>query len=432
MNLRKNFICIAVLMTIPAASLTPIWAGGPLYVTGPSAKQPGRPYRWDLSPIPYTTDRGGLGNQSNAQANALVSEAYAVWQSVPTASIRFQNVGQLSYDVTGSSIPEFMDGINCCIRSSPPTNSIVYDLDGSILKALGMDNNSTLGFSELLCMNDAEGSFTRGWVVLNGRFIDGQPDSPSHASVSLEVFREVLAHEIGHLSGLDHSQINLNCLTDASCPAEDIKGLPLMFPILLDEAEASLKADDMAAISALYPAAHFASSTGRIRGRVFFADGKTPAQGYNVIARREGDPRITAVSSVSGFLFSAGVGNNFAPSSYDQRQFFGSHDESLIGYYDLPGLPPGTYTIEVEALYNGNDYAFVDSSGVGPIGGFLGFQYKMPGTCSVQYLNYPSSPSDSCSAKTTVTVGAGITVDTHTDVILIGTPPRYDAWEDGE
>jgi hypothetical protein len=30
-----------------------------------------------------------------------------------------------------------------------------------------------------------------------------------------------------------------------------------------------------------------------------------------------------------------------------------------------------------------------------------------------------------------VTVGAGETVNTQTDVILLGTPSRYDAWEDG-
>ncbi len=436
MNLRRKLICFVVLIAMPAAGLMPVWAGGPLYVTGPDANQEGRPYRWNLLPIPYSTDRGELGNQSNAQANTLVSEAFQIWQSVPTASIRFQNAAPLSYDVTGNNIIEFMTAIRGCGSPTQPTNAIVYDVDGSILSALGMDNNSTLGFSEPLCMNDEEGAFTRSWIVLNGRYIDGQPDSPSHSSMELDEFKGVFTHEIGHMVGLDHSQINLNCLTGSSCPAEDVKGLPMMFPILIDEAEATLKRDDIAALSALYPAANFASSTGRIRGRVFFADGKTPAQGYNVIARREGDPRATAVSSVSGYLFTAAAGNSVKPADYatgyEDWGIYGSTDEALIGFYDIPGLPSGTYTIEVEALYNGSNNAFVDSSGVGPIGGYLGFQFKMPGTCSLQYLNYPSSPSDSCSAKSTVTVGAGITVDTNTDVILIGTPPRYDAWEDGE
>jgi hypothetical protein len=115
----------------------------------------------------------------------------------------------------------------------------------------------------------------------------------------------------------------------------------------------------------------------------------------------------------------------------DEEIPFGSQDQSLIGFYDIQGLPAGVYTIEVEAIHNTGDLAFIDGSAVGPIGSFLGFQYKMPGTCSLQFLNFPSSPSDDCSAKSTVTVGAGITVNTNTDVILLGTPPRYDAWEDG-
>ena len=58
-----------------------------------------------------------------------------------------------------------------------------------------------------------------------------------------------------------------------------------MFPILLDNATNTLKTDDVAAISALYPASNFSSTTGRIQGHVLFSDGITPAQGYNVIAR---------------------------------------------------------------------------------------------------------------------------------------------------
>ncbi|MBN1570566.1 MAG: hypothetical protein JXA73_22170 [Acidobacteria bacterium] len=431
MNMRIKAICLVIFLSLSTAGIVPVQAGGPLYVTGPDSSHPGQPYRWSLNPIPYYTDLGSLGNQSNAQANDLISEAFQAWEGVNTANIRFQNAGQLSYDVTANNIFSFQNTLRNCGNTSQPANAIVYDVDGGVIEALGMDKNSTLGISEAICSNDDAGFYARGWVVMNGRFIDGTPDSYSHASVSIEEFKGVFVHEIGHLIGLDHAQINLNCLTESSCPAEDLAGVPLMFPILLEGAGSVPITDDIAAVSALYPALNFSSTTGRIQGRVVFSDGSTPAQGYNVIARPIGDPRKKAVSCVSGFLFTASAGNDLAPAWYDEEIFFGSQDPALIGFYDIPGLPPGDYTIEVEAIYNTGEMAFIEGSAVGPIGYYFGFQYKMPGTCSLQYLNYPSSPSDSCSAKSVVTVGAGVTVNTNTDVILLGTPPRYDAWEDG-
>jgi hypothetical protein len=430
MNRRKS-VYVAVLLLLMGTTAMPVRAGGPLYVTGPSASQPGKAYRWALNPIPYLTDLGGLGNQANSQANSLVSESFGVWHGASTADISFTNLGQLGADITSSNILTFQNAIGNCSDATQPINAVIYDLNGSIMTALGYDNNSILGFSGAICSDDAAGIYTRGWTVLNGRFIDGQPDSSSHASVSLDVFKTVLIHEFGHLIGLDHSQINLNCYMDSSCSAEDMAGLPVMFPVLLKNVTNTLKTDDVAAVSALYPASIFSSSTGRIQGNVMFTDGKTPAQGYNVIARLVSDPRTTAVSCVSGYLFTAGATNPFAPPAYDEEQFYGSQDQSLIGFYDIPGLPPGDYTIEVEAINNSGGIPFVGGSGVGPMGAFLYFQYKLPGTCDPQYLNYPSSSGDSCSAKTTVSAVAGSVTNANTDVIFLGTPPRYDSWEDG-
>jgi len=336
-------------------------------------------------------------------------------------------VGPLSSDVTSSNISSFYNAIANCSDATQPVASIVYDVDGSIVRALGMDNNSTLGFAENICADDAAGIYTRSWSVLNGRFIDGSASTASHQTVSLSLFTNAFIHEFGHIFGLDHSQINLNCLTNAPCSTDDMAGLPIMFPILLDNSTSNLKTDDIAALSSLYPAASFSLTTGHIQGRVLFADGITPAQGYNVIARRVGDPRRTAVSCVSGFLFTAASGNSLVPTGYDTYDPYGSR----LAYYDIPGLPPGNYTIEVEAIYNTGANAFIGGSGVGPIGSFLNYQFAMPGTCSLQYLNYPSSPGDSCSAYTTIAVGAGLSVNTHTDVTILGTGTRYDAWEDG-
>jgi hypothetical protein len=431
MNYRRLKIGLFILMFLSAMKGLPVWAGNPLYVTGPDATRPGQPHRWSQNPIPYRTDLGGLGNQTNAQANSLVASAFQSWQNVASANIGVQNVGSLNTDVTSSNYLTFQNALGRCSDSSQPVVSIVYDMDGSIIRAMGMDNNSVLGFAGLICSNDTTGVFARSWSVMNGRFIDGSADTPSHQTVSLNVFQQSFVHEFGHLLGLDHSQVNLNCLTNLACSAEDLAGLPVMFPVLLDNATPNLKTDDIATLSMLYPAGNFASSTGRIQGTVFFADGKTPAQGYNVIARKVDDPRRTAVSCVSGFLFTSSAGNALAPPIYDSSSIYGSRDPTLIGYYDIPGLTPGEYKIEVEAINNSGSTPFVGSSGVGAIGTDFDFQFKLPGTCDPQYLNYPSSPGDNCSAFTTVTVGGGSIVNTRTNVIFLGTPPRYDAWEDG-
>lgn len=429
MNLRLKIMRLMVLLVLLATCVFPAMAAGPDYVTGTNATQPGQPYRWAGNSIGYTTDLGSLGNQTNEQADAMIASAFQVWGNVSTANVNFPHIGDLSYDVTGANILEFQNALGNCSDSSQPANAIVYDLDGSVITALGLDRNSVVGFVGVACTNDTAGLYTRGWIVMNGRFLDGQPNSPEHRSLTPEDFQGVLINLSGHLIGLGNSQINLNCMVDLACPAEDLAGLPAMFPVFLNESQKTLKTDDIASISMLYPASNFYSTSGRIQGHVMFADKLTPAQGYNVIARQIGNPRSTAVSSVSGFLFTAGVGNPLVPDGGDSF-FYGSHDTNLIGYYDIPGLPPGSYTLEVEAIHNSGAIPFVGTFGVGPIGHYLGFQFKMPGTCNPQYLNYPSLPGDSCSAQTTITVGAGQVVSTNTDIILIGTLPRLDEWEE--
>ena len=268
MKLKSVCVFLATLIFVTGAAVVPAQAGGPLYATGPGADQPGRAYRWALNPIPYQTDRGNLGNQTNSAANALVAESFAKWSGVSTANIGFVNTGQLSNDVVASNIETFLNGIGACSDTTQPVNAIVYDVDGSILTVLGADNNSILGFSGAVCTDDAAGTYTRSWALMNGRFIDGQPDTPLHDTVSLERFKLVFTHEFGHLIGLDHSQINLDCFTGGSCTAEDLATMPLMFPVLLEGSTNALKTDDVAALSAIYPAAGFGSTTGRIQRRV--------------------------------------------------------------------------------------------------------------------------------------------------------------------
>jgi hypothetical protein len=436
-------LALAVLAVIAAR------AGGPLVVGGPGAV-PGLPYRWTINPLTYWTDLGMLGAQTNPQADALVASAFQVWQDVATANISFakdaSNGGKLGGDVTASNIMDVLSAFEGCgaLGGIAKDRSIIYDLDGSVVVAiLGLANeNTVLGFASPACpgSNGVDSNyFQRGYAVLNGRFLDGI-DNFSNPEVPVAEFKAVMIHEFGHMIGLDHSQINLDCLT-GTCSSAELDGVPTMFPVLIDAAAMStLATDDIAAISLLYPETvsnppsqvPFASTTGRITGHVLFSDGQTPAQGFNVIARKTDNPLVTAVSCVSGFLYTADAGDPVIPWYGD---LYGSRDPALIGYYVLPGLPPGDYTVEVEAIHNSEPIPFVGGSGLGPIGD-LGFQFPLPSLlpnplqCTPEYLVSGTTATCSSGAATTIPVTAGSVV-TGTDLILIATPPRYDAWEDG-
>ncbi|MBK8571014.1 MAG: matrixin family metalloprotease [Nitrosomonadales bacterium] len=71
----------------------------------------------------------------------------------------------------------------------------------------------------------------------------------------------VLAHEVGHLIGLDHTQLDNSQGLVTSYPSN----YPLMYPIAYRN-YASLHEDDIAAVSALYPDATLNSGYGQLTG----------------------------------------------------------------------------------------------------------------------------------------------------------------------
>lgn len=451
--LRRIIPILLLLSTVPVLGEGPLFVGGDLSVPGQLRNVvPGKPFRWNINPLTYWIDLGPasgpvLGNQTKAQADQIVADAFQVWQDVPSATITFSKAGNLSADVTSTNVMAVLNDLSDCTNPIGPIaqpRTIIYDLNGSITQALTGDNTTTLGFASPVCFS-ADGvnnSFERGYAVLNGIFIDGV-NTPSNPEVSLTEFKAAFIHEFGHLIGLDHSQINVDCLYPFNCGYK-LAGLPTMFPILVDGvAMSTLAPDDIAGISELYPDATFASSTGRIRGRLYFSDGVTQAQAFNIIARQVDDPntpenesRDNAVSNVSGFLFTGDEGNPLVQFPGFTPSRFGSHDQTLIGYYEIPGLAPGMYTVEVEAF----DPGFTGGSGIGPVGS-LGLVFPNPSSCipsgpavPIEFLNTapPESSSDGCTESNPLDLTTpGTILDANTDIILNGTPPRYDAYEDG-
>ncbi len=402
-------------------------AGGPIVVGG-NFGVPGTPFTWDLSSfpsgIPYRTDTGMLGTLTNSQANTLVQTMFGVWQNVPTAAISYNNVGPIQ-GVAGGHVASVADfnTVNCP-QSGPGAgqNPIVFDTDGSLFAALGMSAN-IIGFAGPGLLN-ASGRITCGTAALNGKCLStGCP-----AVLTQDQFSAAFIHEFGHFSGLDHSQMNTNCdprVNPTSCPSnsDDARGLPTMYPALLTSvteldssgntipAQKTLAEDDKAWISRLYPVTAPASGKmltnsfyGTISGTVTFSDGVTQAQGVNVIARNTSAPRRIAMSVVSGYLYTGNRGQTVTGNN-NSGSAFGSRNPQLAGSFDIP-VPAGSYTVEVESILPG----FNGSSSVGP----LSTPIPMPGTAPA-----PATPP-------AVAAGASVTGVTIT---LIGTPPRFDAFE---
>jgi len=441
MTRRLGAIFLSCILTAGLAD-----AGGPFRVTGPAATTPGHAFVWNTSvPIRYTVDSGPLSVTpsgqtviTNAQGVARVQRLFQTWQLVPTTSITYSYAGPISAPALSGGDVRTIQDYNAVIAScnSGAQNPVIFDPDGSLLRALGLDP-LIIGFSGTCKLDPLAGHILSAFVFLNGQFQDGITNPvTSNFELNADQFDEAITHEMGHFSGLGHSQINFDLFQNgsANCNTDELAGLPLMFPIAFCQSRKSvglpiLAPDDVAWISKLYPNSSFASSYGTISGFIFFADGITHLQGLNVIARRVDDPatpvdesKSIAFSSISGFEFTGNpgqpiTGSNTAGSS------FGSRNPALIGYYEIP-VSPGTYTVQTENV----GPTFTRGSLVGPLD---------PPTVNYaanEFWHQYESAYDDPLQKDLLTVSANQMVS-NINFILNQTNPllhRFDQLEDGE
>jgi hypothetical protein len=313
---RDRLPTVVAALALLVAALAPAWAGGPL---GISAE--GEPLRWDASrPVRYVLDRGALGARSHEAAAAMVARAVRAWQDVPTARLRFEAAGELTLDVNGKNVMAFLNGLKA--GSACP---ILFDADGSITETVFGKGADELGFAKPWFTSGRYATILVSYMVLNGAGLDDYADGYACG---------VAEHELGHAIGLDHSQLNSDQFYDGD-PANDSLS-PVMSYSRGPNDAGELHRDDQAWYSYLYPTDAFTAGTGSIRGRVLLPDRMTGLRGVNVVARRVGDPQVTAVCALSGYLFSGDFG--------------GLPDPAHLGEFLIPGLPPGAYTLELQGL----------------------------------------------------------------------------------
>lgn len=444
-QLLSSLLIVLFSVSIPACAGGPILVGGPAVGNRPAFGIDGQAFIWNpakmpiqfrLDPGPMAVSPAGVVVIDNATGAQRVQGMFGVWHAVSTANISYTNVGHLlpAGSYTGgdlNTVQQYNDVLGSC--KSGAQSPIIFDADGKIISGLGLPPE-VIGFTTGCALDMSSGYLLSAAILMNGRMqdgIDSPTSSPPNFELTANQFDEAITHEIGHFSGLDHSQINLDLLTSRAfpCNLDELAGLPLMFPVEMcqprkDAGLPVLAPDDLAWISSLYPNANFGSNYGTISGTIFFADGVSLAQGANVIARLLDDPitsqngsRRVAVSAVSGYLFTGNPGQSVTATNTNGAPN-GSRNSQLIGYYQI-AVPPGTYTVEVESIYS----AFSGGSSIGP----LSPPVPLPGPA--EFWNRNESAFDFPLQRDTITVHAGDKI-TGIDIILNAQFPRFDQYED--
>ena len=428
MRTQHLFLLTVLALTLSSSA----FAGGPLYV-GQGGSIDGKPYTWDPAamPVKYTVDPGPMSSNAgkvvvdNATGLQHVAQMFQNWQNVPTVALSYSYAGPIlattgyvkGADVTTAA--QFNAIYGSC--KSAQQNPVVFDADGSLMTALGVDSD-VIGFTGICATNATAGHITGAMITLNGAWLNG-----TQTILTDSQFADAITHEMGHFAGLDHSQINVDVLQNLSCDLDTLAGLPLMFPAIIcpgrtESGLPQIPTDDAAWISHFYPGPTYSTTYGLITGTIYFSDAASAAQGVNVVARQVDDPttagdesRRVTFSAVSGLYFTSNPGQTVTDN---KGSGLGSKSAGLIGYYEIPVLP-GTYTVQVESINN----FFVDGSSVGPL------NPPVPNPGQDEYWKQNESAFDIPLQRDTITVGAGETVP-NVNIILNGTQPTFDQYED--
>ena len=303
------------------------FAGGPLVLGGSAGTTP---VTYQNPNITLHVESGSLGAVSNAAANTLVSEALALWNNVSTSDINLViDQTQINLDIDINNYQSYLPNPGGTVfNANDNLNPVVYDSTGEIIDAffgVGQSDN-TIGFAASI-ITIGNSYFDEGYAVINGK----------NLGLTQTTFKLLIAHEIGHFFGLDHSQVNINNRetdfgTPLLCSTKVQSDYPLMYPFVCRDEE-TLHSDDISSLSTLYPSANN-NNYGTLQGRFVDASGNA-ILGANIWA--ENTSTGETISIVSDYL--------------TQR----------TGFYKLY-LPAGSYTLHansINTLFNGG-------SGIGP------------------------------------------------------------------
>ena len=333
---NNKFALVAILAaSAQFATISPASAADPLRNCGD-----GVPYAWPNggANIPFNPDQGGLGPLDNAGAVAEVAASFQAWEDIGSSTATYTNAGLLPVDVDITNFGPYLNA-----TEPDGLSAIVFDDTGEIFTLLFGADSGILGFAGPEFLDPATCEIVEGLSFLNGPAFENEVDPTDFTAAT-----DVMVHEFGHYSNLAHVQINgAIALGDFDGPDADVFGfefdlfftdiIETMYPFYFGPAVGTQTpaADDISALSELYPEADYRSTTASISGSVLGPNGTTRLSGVNVIARNVDDPFADAISAISG-----GETDLTDPNASD-----------VVGTFTITGLTPGAqYALFIDSL----------------------------------------------------------------------------------